>query len=187
MSEYCMNMHIQKCWKGFGLVHFPKSVQVTKYSNLIFPHLLFREKTFQHPLVEKFLTNSQNHYSDIWSLKYWVLGSGFSWEIPENISWSKNKKAEIINAIRLATIWKKTFIDVNRNFHWCLFSIFCSEGILVFLTGQEEIEATVKQIWDISKELVGEAPPLCVFPLYASQPPVVQLRVFSPVPKVSIQ
>lgn len=60
---------------------------------------------------------------------------------------------------------------------------FSDEGILVFLTGQEEIEATVKQIWDISKELVGEAPPLCVFPLYASQPPVVQLRVFSPVPK----
>ncbi|XP_029649141.1 ATP-dependent RNA helicase DHX33 [Octopus sinensis] len=57
------------------------------------------------------------------------------------------------------------------------------EDILVFLTGQEEIESIVKQIRDISKDLIGEAPPMCVYPLYAAQAPIAQLRVFTPAPK----
>ena len=35
----------------------------------------------------------------------------------------------------------------------CTNTVHCREDILVFLTGQEEIEAVVKNIRDISKEL----------------------------------
>lgn len=60
-----------------------------------------------------------------------------------------------------------------------------SQDILVFLTGQEEIEALARTCRDISKHLPDGCGPMVVVPLYASLPPVQQLRVFQPAPKGS--
>uniref|UniRef100_A0A2K6CF42 RNA helicase n=1 Tax=Macaca nemestrina TaxID=9545 RepID=A0A2K6CF42_MACNE len=58
-----------------------------------------------------------------------------------------------------------------------------SQDILVFLTGQEEIEAMSKTCRDIAKHLPDGCPALLVLPLYASLPYAQQLRVFQGAPK----
>ncbi|KAG8452005.1 hypothetical protein GDO86_003980 [Hymenochirus boettgeri] len=58
-----------------------------------------------------------------------------------------------------------------------------SHDILVFLTGQEEIEAMTKTCRDISKHLPDSCPQMVVMPLYASLPHFQQLRVFHNAPK----
>ncbi|KAL4232518.1 putative ATP-dependent RNA helicase dhx33 [Mactra antiquata] len=57
------------------------------------------------------------------------------------------------------------------------------EDILIFLTGQEEIESAVKSIKDISSTLMGNVPNMIVCPLYAALPPQQQLKVFQKTPK----
>lgn len=59
-----------------------------------------------------------------------------------------------------------------------------SHDILVFMTGQEEIEALARTCRDIAKHLPDGRGPMVVIPLYASLPPTQQLRVFLPAPKV---
>ena len=59
-----------------------------------------------------------------------------------------------------------------------------SHDILVFMTGQEEIEALARTCRDISKHLPDGCGPMLVIALYASLPPAQQLRVFLPAPKV---
>uniref|UniRef100_A0A670Y256 RNA helicase n=1 Tax=Pseudonaja textilis TaxID=8673 RepID=A0A670Y256_PSETE len=58
-----------------------------------------------------------------------------------------------------------------------------SQDILVFLTGQEEIEAMTKTCRDIAKHLPYGCPQMVVMPLYASLPYSQQLRVFQVAPK----
>ncbi|XP_053187151.1 ATP-dependent RNA helicase DHX33 [Scomber japonicus] len=58
-----------------------------------------------------------------------------------------------------------------------------SHDILVFMTGQEEIEALARTCRDIAKHLPDGCGPMVVIPLYASLPPLQQLRVFQPAPK----
>ncbi|XP_056451575.1 ATP-dependent RNA helicase DHX33-like [Gadus chalcogrammus] len=58
-----------------------------------------------------------------------------------------------------------------------------SHDILVFMTGQEEIEALARTCRDISKHLPDGCGPMLVIALYASLPPAQQLRVFQPAPK----
>uniref|UniRef100_H3CT02 RNA helicase n=1 Tax=Tetraodon nigroviridis TaxID=99883 RepID=H3CT02_TETNG len=58
-----------------------------------------------------------------------------------------------------------------------------SHDILVFMTGQEEIEALARTCRDIAKHLPDSCGPMAVVPLYASLPPLQQLRVFQPAPK----
>ncbi|NXJ08620.1 DHX33 helicase, partial [Odontophorus gujanensis] len=58
-----------------------------------------------------------------------------------------------------------------------------SQDILVFLTGQEEIEAMTKTCRDIAKHLPDGCPQMAVMPLYASLPYCQQLRVFQAAPK----
>ena len=60
-----------------------------------------------------------------------------------------------------------------------------SQDILVFLTGQEEIEAMSKTCRDIAKHLPDGCPSMLILPLYASLPYAQQLRVFQGAPKVS--
>ncbi|XP_063240181.1 ATP-dependent RNA helicase DHX33 isoform X2 [Bacillus rossius redtenbacheri] len=55
--------------------------------------------------------------------------------------------------------------------------------ILVFLTGQEEIEAMAYNARLIAKDLEGQCVPLKVYPLYASLPSQMQLDVFRPTPQ----
>ncbi|XP_068950255.1 ATP-dependent RNA helicase DHX33 isoform X1 [Petaurus breviceps papuanus] len=76
--------------------------------------------------------------------------------------------------------------------HAALVSIFqihqeapSAQDILVFLTGQEEIEALCKACRDIARHLPEGCPPLLVLPLYASLPSSQQLRVFQGAPKGS--
>lgn len=59
-----------------------------------------------------------------------------------------------------------------------------SHDILVFMTGQEEIEALARTCRDIAKHLPDSCGTMVVIPLYASLPPAQQLRVFQPAPKV---
>jgi len=54
------------------------------------------------------------------------------------------------------------------------------EDILVFLTGQEEIESLSKTVRDIAKSLPSDCPKLRVFPLYAALPSHLQLAAFQP-------
>lgn len=61
-----------------------------------------------------------------------------------------------------------------------------SHDILVFMTGQEEIEALARTCRDIAKHLPDGCGPMVVIPLYASLPPAQQLRVFLPAPKVNV-
>ncbi|XP_059480642.1 ATP-dependent RNA helicase DHX33 [Neocloeon triangulifer] len=56
-----------------------------------------------------------------------------------------------------------------------------SEGVLIFLTGQEEIEDMAATIPKIAKEFGG--PPIVVLPLYAALPQEQQVRAFKPVEK----
>ncbi len=58
-----------------------------------------------------------------------------------------------------------------------------NHDILVFVTGQEEIESVVKSIKDIARDLQTDLPKLLVLPLYASLAHAQQLRVFSTTPK----
>ncbi|KAM6315730.1 ATP-dependent RNA helicase DHX33 [Podargus strigoides] len=58
-----------------------------------------------------------------------------------------------------------------------------SQDILVFLTGQEEIEAMTKTCRGFAKQLPEGCPQMMVVPLYASLPYGQQLRVFRPTPK----
>ncbi|XP_059828909.1 ATP-dependent RNA helicase DHX33 [Hypanus sabinus] len=55
-----------------------------------------------------------------------------------------------------------------------------SDNVLVFLTGQEEIEAMSRTCKQISKNLPQGSCQMSVFPLYASLPHLQQLRVFQP-------
>lgn len=57
--------------------------------------------------------------------------------------------------------------------------------ILVFLTGEEEIEDAVKKISIEGDQLIREegCGPLKVYPLYGSLPPQQQQRIFEPAPK----
>ncbi|KAJ5488921.1 Pre-mRNA-splicing factor ATP-dependent RNA helicase PRP43 [Penicillium diatomitis] len=56
--------------------------------------------------------------------------------------------------------------------------------ILVFLTGEEEIEDAARKISMEAEEMVREADagPLKVYPLYGSLPPHMQQRIFDPAP-----
>ncbi|XP_043511713.1 ATP-dependent RNA helicase DHX33 isoform X2 [Frieseomelitta varia] len=56
-----------------------------------------------------------------------------------------------------------------------------NEDILVFLTGQEEIEAAAVSARQVAKQLDGQGyPPLKVFPLYSALPTHQQLEAFKP-------
>lgn len=61
------------------------------------------------------------------------------------------------------------------------------EDVLIFLTGQEEIESAAKSIRDIARNLTGNVPNLIVCPLYAALPSQQQLKVFQPTAKVKCQ
>ena len=55
--------------------------------------------------------------------------------------------------------------------------------ILVFLTGQEEIERTREKIEYIAEKLGSRMPQLLITPIYANLPQEQQLRIFQPTPK----
>lgn len=54
--------------------------------------------------------------------------------------------------------------------------------ILVFLTGQEEIEATMEKLEDIVHKLGSKLPPLLITPIYANLPQDQQSKIFQKTP-----
>lgn len=69
----------------------------------------------------------------------------------------------------------------------CLQEAPACQDILVFLTGQEEIEAMTKTCRDVAQHLPEGCPRMTVLPLYASLPHSQQLRAFKPTPEVREQ
>ncbi|CAK7234370.1 Cyclin-dependent kinase catalytic subunit [Sporothrix curviconia] len=57
--------------------------------------------------------------------------------------------------------------------------------ILVFLTGQDEIEAAEQQIADISRKLGSRVKELVVCPIYANLPSELQAKIFEPTPPIA--
>lgn len=60
-----------------------------------------------------------------------------------------------------------------------------NHDVLIFLTGQEEIEAVCHQIRVLAKDPDVEGPPVRVCPLYASQTSQQQMSVFLPCPETT--
>jgi len=54
--------------------------------------------------------------------------------------------------------------------------------VLVFLTGQEEIDAMTRLLGERASSLPEDAAPLVIAPLYAALPPEQQMTVFEPAP-----
>uniref|UniRef100_A0A060TCL8 RNA helicase n=1 Tax=Blastobotrys adeninivorans TaxID=409370 RepID=A0A060TCL8_BLAAD len=54
--------------------------------------------------------------------------------------------------------------------------------ILVFLTGQDEIEAAAENLAETCRKLGNKVPDMIVCPIYANLPPELQARIFEPTP-----
>ena len=54
--------------------------------------------------------------------------------------------------------------------------------VLLFLTGEEEIEQACEEIRQEAKKLGDQAGPLLVVPLYSTLPPQMQNRIFDEAP-----
>lgn len=67
-----------------------------------------------------------------------------------------------------------------------VFQIHTTQGkgdILVFLTGQEEIDAAEQNITEISRKLGNRVPELIICPIYANLPSELQAKIFEPTPE----
>ncbi|KAN0082175.1 P-loop containing nucleoside triphosphate hydrolase protein [Elaphomyces granulatus] len=66
-----------------------------------------------------------------------------------------------------------------------VFQIHITQGkgdILVFLTGQEEIEAAEQSLQETARKLGGKVPEMVVCPIYANLPSELQAKIFDPTP-----
>ncbi|KAK2774262.1 hypothetical protein FQN53_003700 [Emmonsiellopsis sp. PD_33] len=66
-----------------------------------------------------------------------------------------------------------------------VFHIHISQGkgdILVFLTGQEEIEAAEQSLQETARKLGSKIPELVICPIYANLPSELQAKIFEPTP-----
>ena len=67
-----------------------------------------------------------------------------------------------------------------------VFQIHTTQGkgdILVFLTGQDEIDAAEQNITEISRKLGSRVPELVICPIYANLPSDLQAKIFEPTPE----
>ena len=66
-----------------------------------------------------------------------------------------------------------------------IFQIHITQGkgdILVFLTGQEEIEAAEQNLQETSRKLGSKIPEMVICPIYANLPSELQSKIFEPTP-----
>ncbi|KAI5288099.1 hypothetical protein KEM54_005471 [Ascosphaera aggregata] len=66
-----------------------------------------------------------------------------------------------------------------------VFQIHITQGagdILVFLTGQEEIEAAEQSLQETARKLGGKIPEMIICPIYANLPSELQAKIFEPTP-----
>lgn len=54
--------------------------------------------------------------------------------------------------------------------------------MLVFLTGQEEIDTACEILYDRMKSLGPDVPELIILPVYSALPSEMQTRIFDPAP-----
>jgi pre-mRNA-splicing factor ATP-dependent RNA helicase DHX16 len=67
-----------------------------------------------------------------------------------------------------------------------IFQIHTTQGkgdILVFLTGQDEIDAAEQNITEIARKLGSRVPELVICPIYANLPSELQSKIFEPTPE----
>ena len=57
-----------------------------------------------------------------------------------------------------------------------------SGDILLFLTGQEEIDTACEILYERMKSLGPEVPELIILPVYSALPSEMQTRIFEPAP-----
>ncbi|GEQ71849.1 hypothetical protein JCM33374_g5535 [Metschnikowia sp. JCM 33374] len=88
---------------------------------------------------------------------------------PVDICYTKNPEANYIQAA-LTTVFQ---IHTKHE---------TPGDILVFLTGQEEIETMAETLNDACDKLGSSIKPLIVAPIYANLPPAQQARIFEPTP-----
>jgi ATP-dependent RNA helicase DHX8/PRP22 len=74
---------------------------------------------------------------------------------------------------------------------YIIFNTFISGDILLFLTGQEEIDTSCEILYERMKALGADVPELIILPVYSALPSEMQTRIFEPAPpgsrKVSAQ
>lgn len=58
----------------------------------------------------------------------------------------------------------------------------CPGDILVFLTGQEEIDTACEILFERMKSLGPDVPELIILPVYSALPSEMQTRIFDPAP-----
>lgn len=66
-----------------------------------------------------------------------------------------------------------------------VFQIHTTQGqgdILVFLTGQDEIETVAENLSETARKLGSKIPELVICPIYANLPPELQSKIFEPTP-----
>lgn len=57
-----------------------------------------------------------------------------------------------------------------------------SGDILIFLTGQDEIETVSQNLYELSSKFDAQVAPLIICPIYANLPPEEQQKIFTPTP-----
>jgi HrpA-like RNA helicase len=63
-----------------------------------------------------------------------------------------------------------------------LFTFFSLGDILVFLTGQEEIDTACEILFERMKTLGPDVPDLIILPVYSALPSEMQTKIFDPAP-----
>ena len=58
----------------------------------------------------------------------------------------------------------------------------CPGDVLVFLTGQEEIDTACEILYERMKSLGPDVPELIILPVYSALPSEMQTRIFDPAP-----
>ncbi|OXB43086.1 hypothetical protein B1J92_H09526g [Nakaseomyces glabratus] len=110
-----------------------------------------------------------------------------------------NKFAEYFNNCPIINIPGKTFpvevlysktptMDYIASSLDCVMDIHTSEGpgdILVFLTGQEEIDTCCEVLFERAKEMGDKIDPLIILPVYSALPSEIQSKIFEPTPRGS--
>jgi len=60
--------------------------------------------------------------------------------------------------------------------------VYIAGDILLFLTGQEEIDSACEILYERMKALGPEIPDLIILPVYSALPSEMQTRIFDPAP-----
>ncbi|KAJ8022209.1 ATP-dependent RNA helicase DHX33 [Holothuria leucospilota] len=139
------------------VVFMSATMDVDHFSNFFNSAPVLYVQGRQHPIqastFEKFLSpNSQERLCDIFQLMY-----------------SVKPQSDYIYAALVAVF------QIHQEYP-------ANEDILVFLTGQEEIEGVLRAVNDVSKDLPSDVPGLVVYRLYAALPQAIQEKVFQKTP-----